>query len=68
MPVKIAVGDKVRFSTRFIKSIQGHEIAHHRGIVKEIIVGKGGSPDRAVIDWGEDEGQSRALTSNLTKA
>lgn len=63
----IQVGDKVRFSSRFIQSVQGHEIAPLRGVVKEIIRGKTKQiPDRAAIDWG-DEGESRALVSNLTK-
>ena len=64
--IKLAKGDRVKYSDAFIKSVQGHEIAHDRGTIVEVIKGKG--PDRARIQWDGDGGLSSALLANLAKA
>lgn len=60
------VGDRVNYSARFLRSIQGHEVADRIGTVREII---DGNTPRARIEWDDEPGElSSALPVNIARA
>jgi hypothetical protein len=59
-------GDRVVYSARFIRSIQGDEVADRVGTVREIIEGR---VPRARVEWDDQPGElSSALPVNLARA
>lgn len=59
------IGDRVGYSARFLRSIQGHEFAGRVGTVREIRTS--GTVTVARVEW-EDGELSSALPVNLARA
>ena len=61
------VGDRVSYSARFLRSIQGHELADREGTVREIRTS--GTVTVARVEWADEPGElSSALPVNLARA
>ena len=59
------VGDRVGYSARFLRSIQGHEVAARVGTVRELI---DGPTPRARVEWDDDPGNlSSVLPVNIAR-
>jgi len=64
---KPTVGDRVTYSARFVRSIQGDEIADRIGTVREIR--ESGRTIVARVEWDDEPGEiSAALPVNLARA
>lgn len=64
---KPSIGDRVNYSARFLRSIQGHEVAHRIGTVRALK--QCGSTIIARIEWDDDPAElSSALPVNIARA
>lgn len=64
---KPTIGDRVTYSARFVRSIQGEEIAGRAGTVRELRAG--GRVTVARVEWDDEPGEIfSVLPVNLARA